>query len=680
MAHREAPEIRVYLDGVHRDDAALLSVGAYTGSRPLNYATIQIKQPVAFAPTTFIPPLGHARASIFQRTSLMDLFRNALCEVEITGRFDVVEHVHFGRVSAIQPQFSSDGEILLLQSRADDHLFGGAIEGALVGQRQLSAADDSTITEYRPAFLLGMGAHFNPVVDGKATPNQSLALFGQANIFIDPRSVNAETLNGDRIIAEDPSSTSTPAVATFWTLATAVNYLCWSLNASQTYFRNPSIADLVRVFGTSRAQLRNTRIALGTYLPEALDRLLLPHGFGWRVRIHARGDRRIEFYERGAGEPSRALSLQHFGGTVNVNFDNVEALNGTFDMTSNTFNRVQLLGGHPEIEVSILLRPAWNETYDAETSAQAFSMNAPGWKTDEQLQKAWRKFAANEGGTYTGKRPWWDEALDLSVLWPSTFTTIPRRRQILPVISEDESGASLGRHQGVFLEYWDPYTGTNGDWLPIDQLQGGAFQIVEGEIAVVFTGTEIPNKLFAIGADAAQGIDRVALRLTCAISSDDREAAVVDESGLGPLVDARAQVIDLRNDYRVRTIDDESPVATLDNGTGASVPLGGTALSLGTAPWPLPYTTDGSSAILDKADELIDRYNSGTFEGSVTVEGIDRNLTPQLGRPVWGINLRGFEFRTTSPSKRARYPMIVGVEMDVQSQKTRVRLETLRHA
>jgi len=709
MTSRAAPEIRIYIDGAERRDIALLSVGAYAKSRPLNYATLRVTGSTdVLAGGGIIPPTGHARSSMFQKKSLLKIFKNSICEIEIDDEFGRTEHIHFGRISTVQPEFSRDGETIIATSRMDDHLFGDPIGGAFVGQRQLNFSDPIITFGYRPVFVPGYPVHFNPIVDGKAIPNSSKFFAtnwvrntagklepvpSKGHMFIDPMSLNAGFLNKDRTALEEDRPRDTQFV-NFWILFTAVNYLCQSLNSKETYFKNPEIVELADVFGGFfdegiSSQLRNVKIPLGTYLPKALDMLIEPHGFGWYVDITSRGTRKLRFYERGAGKPDKRLKLQAYGSPADHQFNNVEGLRGTFDVVSNTANQIALYGAAPQYEVSVLLRPAWDEEHDSATSDVTFRTDHADWAKDESIQAAWRKFAANEGGTYTGDRPWWDSTLDLSVLWPTDFVTLVKRRQILPVITEDKTGNSLGRHQGVFLEYWDPWKTQSGDWYPIDELDGGSFQIVKGEIAIVFTGVKIPARLFDIGTSATQGISRLALRLSCSIAADQRDFDL-GAGSLGLLADTKTQVIDAGRNYarKLVLLDSVSPKASLGtlasspsaDDAGAAIPLGGTALESTATGWPAPYETDTRHLMTEKTKELKERFSAGTFDGSVTVEGIDRQMISMLGQPVWGITFRDFEFRVTPTTQKARYPTLVGVEMDIQTQKTRLRMETLHRA
>jgi len=347
----------------------------------------------------------------------------------------------------------------------------------------------------------------------------------------------------------------------------------------------------------------------------------------------------------------------------------VKSLHATFDGVSNSFNRIQMFGGRETREVSIILRPEWDPEYDDETNLELFGSGHADWKNDPKIQKAWRKFAANESGAYTGTRPWWDSALELDVIWNTATKTLLRKKKLLPMIYRDAEGGTMGRHQGVFLEFWDP-TG-NGQWLAAD---GSSFRLLDDEIGVVFVGVYPPTQLYkmVLGDHA---IEDIALRVTASVESDERIEFNRSRVFQSLLDDPKEEVLLLDSQYQLKTIFVADP-ATLDGNQ-----IGGPAIVPDIAEdpdWPDPWEIDSSAAMQSKGADLLEKFNSNTFSGTVTLDGLDWTMADKLARPVWGIDIRKFEFRMTSPVTNARYPTIAGIEMDIQSQETRIRLETLK--
>ena len=642
---RRAPSLFVYADG-QVTNWQVLAVGRYRGHRPVDFATIDTQQ------------LTHSSAAKFAEGEIGELFNNSTISIEIDGPGGPPEQIHFGRVSAMDIHISERGESRILHSRLDDHLFGSPLDQVRMLVRPLDIAEDAPISEWEASTEDG-DTIFNPTMDGVPTPNRTAAPPG-LGLFIDPLSLDPENLEDDRK-AEPELQTA----VSWWTLADAANYLIQTLNPTGAPIQNPSLGELQAVLGTDPYQLRNHRALIGSYLPEELDRLLRPHGFNFRVNLISRATRKIEVYKSGSGTPF-SLKLQPFGDEVDNEETNLANLRVNYDAVNNSFNEISHSGNFTEHEISVLLRPGWDTTYDQDPDVSKFRKGSDDFEGSLSVQQAWRRFVANEGGGYD--RPWWDGAIDFSPLFlPFNFRV--RRHQMRPTITLDTAGASIGRTFGIFLEWWDPDEGS-GEWKPIQAIddEGMSWQPLEDELGVWFSGIDAPRVWRRIAAH--HGLDALALRATFTLRSDTKIRSTITESGAGGILSTpRREIVDSRG-YAIREISAINP-ATLDGD-----PVGGSAVALtGT----ITSEVDDSVRIVSKTQDLIDQYNRATLEGEADLHGIDWNLGNAVGLTIADIVGRNFEFNVAPLAKMPKFPTIVGVEFDIQQQKTRLRLETLRN-
>lgn len=693
---RQNAGIIAFIDNVYEPFVQVRRVGTSINGRPSNYAVLEYIPNAVSKDVTDSTEWIEGEARI-QDQQIVELFSNRQVEIRVTATRgidagfpypDTINRIiHFGRIFGWESAMGEQGERLILHSRLDDHMFGEPVSLLELADRTLSDAADATLDNYSVENVDGE-LIFNPTVDGIPTPNMVAAIGSGAldwpyRVLIDPTAIDPVSLLADRQTIEAAATGGgSPSYVDFWTLRYAAEYLCNMLNGTQTYIKNPNPKegyDILTGFdddsSTERFALRNHRVPVGRYLPQALDELLAPHGFGWKIEHGERGIRRIAFFERGvATVATHPFKLQAYGEDLDTEESSVKAFDWHFDMADGATNVIQILGGYEEQEVSVILRPAWNSNYDSDlqTDSSKFNQGNEEFRDDPDVQKAFRLFAANENGFYTTSDPertWFASALDLSGLFSQR---VQRGRRFMPVLTINDEGDPLARmSNGVLLQYWDPDEDSgSGDWLDISGEKGtpdATFVLSENEMSIRFTGHEPPKLLMALAS--IHGVDELYLRITATIRGDNRISASSDESLVSHMEDPKTLVIDAGANYQYRHVN-TSTAATVGGST-----IGGSAFASLTS---RDGATDGRDAMQEQANKLVARYNVGRISGPLIIEGIDWDVAPYLGTSPKEILGRQIKLTITPTFKSVderRYPTVVSIEWDVDAQQTRVHFE-----
>lgn len=659
---RAAPRVTVSFDGGEQLNAQLLSCGRYVGGRPLDSATFEIKVIGSVA--------SHRLGFDVIGPEIRSVATNQTVTVETTNP---PQQLHFGKIVNVQARVSADGESIIVHSRMDDHLFGEPVDTLEFAIRSTSSLG-GVVRDFEDILLhVDVPLVFNPRYEGVSTPNalNSEFWFGR-HVFVDPRSVPIDTLKDDRRDDTDAFL----RVVKFWSLAEAVHYLMWTLNENQTYVRNPSLAELRAVLGRDTNTLRNVTVRKGTYLPEALDQLLRPHGFGWFVDLQDRLNRRLCVFEF-RNTTTLTLPYMPVDSRLVVREQAVASFDLGVDMVNQSFNRVVILGDEYERELSVILRPGWGSSHDDQTELDYFDRDGAHW-TEDGIPDAYRRFVLNESGDYIKfDREWWEAGgtnLGVILANPDDEDTgvsvasfwLTRRRRMFPCISRNKDGSAYGSTQGVYLEMWDPDEGSSGEWVAVQDKFN--FQVLEDECGIWITDTRPFDRLRAI--QEQHGIDKVALRATASFRAERRVRATA-ESGNSLLNDVKEQIIENRG-FQFRLVETQLPIADLDTPVGKSAVEGFSDV-----------VDDGSVDDRAKAQELantlLTRFNSGLVEGFIELDGIDWVVQGFLGARLNKLSGRELSLNTSPAGARPKYPTIVGIEYDVQRQRTRLRIETLRN-
>jgi hypothetical protein len=686
---RKAPQVSVFVGGVLFEQRfQVLSCSRYVGGQPRDTATIELRDITSEDGSRINPIIKHTWPN-----------SEIAIEVDIPTR----QQLHYGRVVNTQTRVSPAGEIIIIHSRLDDHLFGQPLDTIKVGTAERDSKDYSDIVQDVDAPLV-----FNPKWEGQSTPNMTEGPAartdaGYVSAFVDPRSVPVEDLNEDRR-RNDSWTGQRPVSVEYWTLWNAVQYLCRTLNEGQRWIRNPTGSELIDAlsFVDDDKVLRDVRIPKGTYLPEALDMLLRPHGFGWTVDLIDRRTRKICVFEYRSVSPPLSLPYMKHGEDLKVEEQAVSAFDLSLDFARDSFNQIEVLGEQYERELSVILRPAWDPSHDAQADDSYFDKEGANW-SEAGVQDAWRRFALNEAGDYDDfSREWWgnESPLHLILANPDGTTTpddpdegeepdptpddpdvddgeedttesvsfaYRRRRRMFPAITQNKDGSAYGKDGGIYLEYWEP-DDSAGTWKPVKDLFN--FQVLKDEAGILITDTRVPQLLRRIYWK--HQITNVALRATATFKADRRVRATAKQNR--SLVQTPRKVVLEAPGYQYRKIETTLPVADLD----ASKSIGGSVLTSLTA-----VTDDGEgdtrSAALKLAVQLLRRFNTGLMEGFIEINGVDWDISKFLGARLHKMSGRDLVLNVAANGLKPKHPTVVGIEYDIPRQITRIRLETLRN-
>ncbi len=291
-----------------------------------------------------------------------------------------------------------------------------------------------------------------------------------------------------------------------WTLRQAVQSICELLNPSEAFIKRPIDVDLDIL--DDAPPLRAVTIPLGTYLPQALDMLLIPLGYNWYVD-YTEATPWIEFFKIGEGE-EKTLFMQRVGESLNLNWSNVNQLQIS-NSIGDSFNDVLALGEFEEAEFTFPLFPGWNATYD-ETSLDDLDKDSTEYPGKESV---WRLWIANEAGDI-------DPAVDRLGQTPtvpdlrSVFAKyIPHRRVLNEPLTflqgtQDADDDNEKQRRPIVVEY---STDAGATWhtTPDDW----SIKLCPNQIGILFDNKKPPEELHTAGEDAR-------VRITGTIFGDGR--------------------------------------------------------------------------------------------------------------------------------------------------------------
>lgn len=289
-----------------------------------------------------------------------------------------------------------------------------------------------------------------------------------------------------------------------WTLYEAVQALCELLNPEEEFIARPISVDLDVLTGAP--PLRNVVIEMGTYLPMALDKILIPLGYNHWID-YTQDMPQIVFFKIGEGEEKELLFP-----SVNSQLDMAEANVNQLEVTNSigdSFNQVTVYGDFEEAEVTINLYPGWGAAGDAIASAD-LAKNGAEYPTNTQT---WRLWIANEAGDIdpaTSRLSQTPAVPDFGGVF--TIATPHRRTLGEPLTFQTDDGIGTNRNQRrpIVVEY---SIDAGSTWLPEEP--GWTIKLCPDQIGVYFDGNEIPTELYDAGNDAR-------VRVTGTIKGDYR--------------------------------------------------------------------------------------------------------------------------------------------------------------
>ncbi|MCZ6655578.1 MAG: hypothetical protein O7D91_21425 [Planctomycetota bacterium] len=616
---RKAVTHRIYLDGQLQDSLQLISIRHSAGAKRLDTAKILVD-----------PSSSVMHAADFQMSSAQNVeVRVQALDPNISG----AREVHWGKISSISPMLNPRDDRRILVSRIEPFHFGRPVNG---------------ISQFNPftgvPIVVDRDLTFNPVVDGLVVGNMHSNITDVrigANLFLDFEAVRTF-----------PAVRLQRGTAIAWTLARAVNYLIRVLNGRDGpgLITAPGLVELTRTFDP-RDQLRNLTIRKGTFLPAALDALLNPLGYFWRIEFR-QSSRAIKFFRRGIGGPLKTVQHQRIDAVFDQKKTNVERLGVTFD-SSRVRNEVSGKGSPEHYELSMILHRAWPESDDDKDSTDT--------RTDQdaadfqKIRNVYRKWVMNEGGDYIGTRPEIRTPFNTIV-----FTFLrdvklldrfqPRPRRLLPTITLDEENISpIGQVQGVTVEYSNPAFDAL-DTSPTAKpefllLDPGGCQLLTHEAGILFTGRTVPDQVISQQ-------EKARIRVTATLEADVNVTGFAPRLAGSVLTDPASLVLDLSTAYHFRQRLTLS-IYALTKGEGSS--------------------RDDRIPLQLFCESMRDTWDQADVRGRVVLEGLDHDF--EVGDRVRGVAGRDISFQSR-PGNPA-FPNIMAIDHDKPNQRMILHLQRI---
>jgi len=536
------------------------------------------------------------------------------------------EVVGWGMIAIDSQQVAmQDGETIT--ARLDHFLFGGVLEETPYWDEINSAVR-----------YVHLPAIINPTIDDVFEPNKSDRTHpdrGDSPLFYHPEShrlPGASTLQGQT--AEE------------WSFKHVIHWLCWQLNEDETYVTNPTLDELEPAFATEAgfARIRNLHLKYGRTLPQLLDDLLTPFGYGWQRVYSLESDVRktkLRFFERGKG-PKVKLLMQPIGETINTRKTNVSQFSLDYDIAKLS-NEIIGRGALELYEATFPLVPAWDPA-DDDTGIETLEV---GQSNAISKKDVGRKFVLNEAGDYTDVRAWIDDRFNLDDILGEEH--VIRRRRFRPCLSQHASGDDESSN-GYVVEWWDEDQDDATDhddpedpgWVKVKH----AHQPLEKECGVMFTGSTPPGEFLQKLVDETDPeVQPLFVRITCCIEGDralSHRSTKRDSSPNGEIVPL---FIDLHDRFKYRQVDSTS---VFDGQTADE-----------------RDDTDDIETFCDKV-----RDNNDQAEVSVSVTLLtDNHPEYKIGQLIEKVDGRNLTFNANSAAATPRQIQIIGITRTLDSER-----------
>lgn len=402
--------------------------------------------------------------------------------------------IHLGDYVTESFRVDREAESLSAQSQMRAYHYGLPVKGYDV-YNVLDSADatiDADVT-------------FNPTIDDQTRPNMSsrtrVTMAGRLWTHAD-------------IPATAISQAYQDQVASDWTLRRAVEAICELLNPDEEFIDNPTYAEL-SIITASAPELRDVVCPIGTMLPQCLDILLIPHGFNWYTKYDTTtGKPKITVFKIGSSSSApKELLMQAPGESLDLEVSNVNQF-AVDNSIGDSFNQVRCLGDFEEIEVTIPLWPAWDETHDA-LSFEDLDKSGTEYAGKETVGRLW---IANEAGDIDPATSRFGELckpLDLGTL--PGVKWLPHRRVLGEPLTY-QGGLDSEQRRPIMLEYsidtLDRYDVAKV-WAPA--LEGWSVKLCPDQIGILFDGDTPPEEIVT-----AYAAENCMLRITGTVRMDNR--------------------------------------------------------------------------------------------------------------------------------------------------------------
>ena len=289
-----------------------------------------------------------------------------------------------------------------------------------------------------------------------------------------------------------------------WTLYEAVQALCELLNPDEEFIDRPITVDLDVL--NDAPPVRNVTIEMGTYLPAALDKILIPLGYNHWID-YTQPKPQILFFKIGDGEEKELLypEVDAVLNLAEANTNQIVVNNSIGD----SFNEVTVYGDFEEAEITINLYPAWPSTADA---IDEDSLGKDGSEYAANVT-AWRMWIANEAGdldpavSRLGQTPTVPDFGDIFVI------ATPHRRVMgepLTYQTQDDVADNRQQRRPIVVQY---STDSGSNWLAAED--SWTIKLCPDQIGIYFDGKAIPSELYQAGSSAR-------VRVTGTIKGDYR--------------------------------------------------------------------------------------------------------------------------------------------------------------
>lgn len=626
---RSAPDVEVYIDGALASDVVAIDVRASSGGKSLDSATLRKILTRPNENGWIVKPIQEVEIVVRKTQSgLFHWNKEELKQFQALWG-DNSSVIFWGQISGIGLSIGKNEDLTFEAKQAQFH-FGFPVTGAY----ELANGEMIEL----PGDLV-----FNPVLRDVVRGN--LGRSGNLIYFLDPQRV-ATSVARRKVTGKSEEAGGPLASDEFWTLRDAVYYLCQDLN-DETYIKNPTDQnlDLLKSADTTKDRpLQNVRIPMGTFLPQALDTILDPFGFGWCIDYEAIGFRRIRIFRRGVGQ-EKTLLLQPYKDDLDVTLSNIEASRFGVGYQS-LYNQITVIGDNELHEATFELIPAWSSELDG-TAETYLTLGHEDYASDKKYHRVRRDWVLNEAGDYEGTRSGYDEPFDWSsVVDESRGFTVPRRRRFLPCITVDADRLPLGKN-GFVLEF---KTSSDADWLPIEQLEAGSFEILTQECGIRFTA-DIPPYVGTPLTDFK-------LRITASVYSDSRLKYVAErsENSIQPLVSDH--VIDARDKFKFAAVSEASKFYGSSSYESTEI--------------------DDTLRIKEFAERLRKTWNQADVSSNVTIPWLDLH-NYSIGDVITFVSGRDIQLSTGSVDGD-KFPQVVGIHYDCQRHKRTLALEVFRDA
>ena len=696
----------VYIDGAIAPHVKVIRIEQSHGGQRLDHAIIQVD--IGRHRGTSDHPAAAEDVHI-QSGDLIDtdwINKKVNIKLPAGGRLAQDKWVHLGQITKRDIEIDSEGsEVFRLVTRLLPYHFGPP----LTYQRVLNVAFPNF-----PSYI-DEEIVFNPPIEEKSVGNlrveNGLFAIGR-RYFIHPESIRttaAAAVQGGTTVYEI-NGESVPVVEEVtpdkWRLIDAILYILDECNGAETWIKNPTENDLIASIlaqDAGRDVLHNHRLKAGSHLPTALDNLLTPYGYRWRIEYTGLNNAKIKVFKAGylaTGIP-KVVKLQAPGSNLNRDETNLVRCNLSGD-NKRALKTLTLYGGYTQVEAVWNLFPGWSVGDEPEDDGRIYFLLKELFDLNPQYKNVFRKFTLNEAGD----NPEWPVA-DLTTVFSDVWSVvagqnfvhppiIPKRRKFLPTLTQERTDGDvrpIGHYDGIVVQIWDPgkqildESGTvidKGVWRNMPA--GGApwnIKVLKDECGIYFDGDFPPEELFipllnADGTANPEGRTKW-VRVIATIQSDHKMRYTHVVPGADTFASADAhRVIDRSKSFHFRRrAEGLVDVHGDTDPTWASIYTSG---AFGAVDYSnLEHdSADGSVALQTYATNAAKTYTRAEVSGTLVVEGLDDEIDYTIGDVIGEIKGRNVNFDQTpgtffesSPS----YPQVVMIRYNVQKQRQLIYIE-----